>query len=65
MNLLHLLANDGFICVNKHIIKQLGLESAVLIGELVSIYTYNENKGNLYNFGMFLTVLVVTVEGWE
>lgn len=56
MNLLHILANDGFICVNKHIIKQLGLEEAVLIGELASIYTYNDSKGILEDDWFYATV---------
>ncbi len=56
MNLLHLLANDGFICVNKHIIKLLGLEEAVLLGELVSIYTYNENKDTLEDGWFYATI---------
>ena len=56
MNLLHILANDGFICVNKHIIKQLGLEEAVLIGELASIYTYNDNKCALEDDWFYATI---------
>ena len=56
MNLLHILANDGFICVNKHIIKQLGLEEVVLIGELASIYTYNHNKGSLEEDWFYATI---------
>ena len=56
MNLLHILANNGFICVNKHIIKQLGLEEAVLIGELASIYTYNDNKGALEEDWFYATI---------
>ena len=56
MNLLHILANDGFICVNKHIIKELGLEEAVLIGELASIYTYNDNKGSLEDDWFYATI---------
>lgn len=56
MNLLHILANDGFICVNKHIIKKLGLEEAVLIGELASIYTYNYNRGALEDDWFYATI---------
>lgn len=56
MNLLHLLASDGFICVNKHIIQLLGLEEAVLLGELVSTYTYNDNKDNLEEGWFYATV---------
>ncbi len=56
MNLLHILANDGFICVNKHIIKKLGLGEAILIGELASIYTYNSNKGSLEDDWFYATI---------
>lgn len=56
MNLLHILANDGFICVNKHIIKILGLEEAVLIGELASIYTYNNDKDALEDDWFYATI---------
>lgn len=56
MDLLTLLANDGFICVNKHIIRKLGLQEAVLIGELASIYTYNYNKNALEDDWFYATI---------
>ena len=56
MNMLHLLANDGFICVNKRIIKQLGLEEAIIIGELASIYVYNENRDTLEDGWFYATI---------
>jgi len=42
-----LLATDGYIQVNKQLIKKLGLESAVLIGELCAEYRYWKTKGKL------------------
>lgn len=56
MNILHLLANDGFICVNKKLIQLLGLDSAIIIGELASIYNYNSIKGNLEDDWFYATV---------
>ena len=56
MNMLHILANDGFICVNKRIIRQLGLEEAVIIGELASIYVYNETRGTLEDGWFYATI---------
>ena len=38
-----LLANNGYIIVNKVLIRKLGLECAILIGELCSEYSYWEN----------------------
>lgn len=55
MNILQLLANDGFICVNKNLIQILGLEEAILIGELASIYIYNKNKDLLEDDWFYAT----------
>lgn len=51
--ILKLLASDGFITVNKHLIRVLGLEEAVLIGELASKYNYYENNNMLTPDGFF------------
>ena len=40
--LTNLLANNGCIIVNKVLIRKLGLECAILIGELCSKYSYWE-----------------------
>ena len=56
MNILNLLANDGFICVNKQLIKLLGLEATVFLGELASIYNYNKNLNTLKDGWFFATV---------
>lgn len=46
MNILSLIASDSFITVNKELIKQVGLDAAVLIGELASEHNYwTQNKG--------------------
>lgn len=51
--LFRLLSNDGFITVNKDLIKLLGLEEAVLIGELASLYKYWSDKNMLTEDGFF------------
>lgn len=52
MTVLELLANDNFISVNRSVMKRLGLECAVLLGELCSEYTYWKKEGRLKD-GMF------------
>ena len=47
-----LLSTDGYIQVNKTLIKKLGLHEAILIGELCAEYNYWENVGKLEG-GMF------------
>lgn len=42
-----LLSNNGYIIVNKLLIKKLGLECAILIGELCSEYSYWEKQNKL------------------
>lgn len=42
-----LLATDGYIQVNKYLIKKLGLHEAILIGELCSEYNYWESQNKL------------------
>lgn len=49
MNIIHLLANDNYITVNKDLIKLLGLEEAVLLGELCSEYNYWLKNDKLEN----------------
>ena len=52
MSILQLLASENFITVNKTLIKELGLEEAVIFGELCSEYAYWEKEGKLVD-GMF------------
>lgn len=47
MSILHLIASDGFISVNKTFIKLLGLDAAVILGELASEHNYWEREGKL------------------
>jgi hypothetical protein len=47
--LTNLLSNNGYIIVNKALIKKLGLECAILIGELCSEYSYWEKQRKLEN----------------
>ena len=44
-----LLSNDGFIVVNKSLIRELGLHEAIMIGELCSEYNYWEKCNKLDN----------------
>lgn len=57
MNILNLLANDGYIAVNKEIAKLLGLHEAIIIGELASEYIYWEKKGELDGKGYFYSTI--------
>lgn len=48
-----LLSNDGFIVINKNLIKLIGLNSSILIGELVSEYNYYEKENKLIDKAWF------------
>lgn len=50
-----LLATDGFIQVNKYLIKTLGLHEAILIGELVSEYNYWSSQDKLIDDMFYAT----------
>ncbi|MBO6233060.1 MAG: hypothetical protein J6N78_03255, partial [Clostridia bacterium] len=49
MILASLLSSSKYIIVNKDLIKILGLNEAVILGELCSEYTYWENNNQLIN----------------
>lgn len=49
MGILQLISTSNFITVNKDLIKELGLEEAILLGELASEYDYWNNKNEIYN----------------
>ena len=53
MNIIHLLTSNGFITVNKHLTRTLGLDEAVIFGELCSKYDYREARGELDEDGYF------------
>lgn len=44
---INLLANNGYIILNKIVIKKLGLHEAIILGELCSEYTHWEKNGKL------------------
>lgn len=52
MSILKFLASDGFLTVNKHIARAVGLDAAVMLAELASSYNYFEMMGQLTD-GMF------------
>ena len=53
MGVIQLLASNGFITVNKHLARTLGLDEAVIFGELCSKYDYREARGELDEDGYF------------
>ena len=53
--LINLLADNGYILVNKEVIKKLGLHEAILLGELCSEYAYWEKNNKLDNGYFFST----------
>ena len=50
-----LLATDGYIQVNKKLIKTLGLHEAIIIGELCSEYNYWKNREELVEGSFYST----------
>lgn len=56
MDIIDFLSNDGFIIVNKKIAKDIGLNEAILLGELCSEYKYWRSQNKLDNGWFFSTV---------
>ena len=56
MNILQLLASSSFITLNKNVIKSVGLEEALLLGELCSEYDYWIKREELQDGYFFSTV---------
>ena len=52
-NIISLLSSDGYIIINKKLAKKLGIESAILIGELCAEYMYYSNTDKLDEDGGF------------
>lgn len=50
-----LLSNNGYIIVNKEIIKKIGLHEAIILGEMCSEYTYWERENKLKDGFFFST----------
>lgn len=61
MSIMHLLTSNGFITVNKHLARTLGLDEAVIFGEMCGKYDYREARGELDENGYFFC----TVEDLE
>ena len=53
MNILSLLASDNYIIVNKELIKKLGLEESIIVGDLASMHLYLKREGKLNDDGFF------------
>lgn len=56
MNILQLLASSSFITLNKNVIKAVGLEESLLLGELCSEYDYWIKREELQDGYFFSTV---------
>lgn len=56
MSILRLLSNDNFIAVNRTIAEEVGLEAAVVLGELASEYNYWQNAGKLEEGYFYSTI---------
>lgn len=56
MSVLKLLATDSFITVNRYIAQAVGLEAAVMLGELASEHQYHASRGQLED-GYFYSTL--------
>jgi len=57
MELTDLLANDGYIIINKKLIQKYGLEEALIIGELAAEYNYHKIKGELLEDNSFYSTV--------
>lgn len=56
MGILQLISTSNFITVNKDLIKVLGLEEAILLGELASEYDYWNNKNEIEDGYFYSTI---------
>lgn len=56
MGILQLISTSNFITVNKELIKALGLEEAILLGELASENDYWSNKNEIENGYFYSTI---------
>ena len=56
MSIINQLASDNFITVNKTLVKNIGLEEAVIIGELCAEYSYWEREGKLIDDMFYCSV---------
>lgn len=56
MTLLKLLSSSNYLVINKDLIKVLGIEESILLGELASEYDYWLKKGELDNEYFYSTI---------
>ena len=56
MGILQLISTSNFITVNKDLIKKLGLEEAIVLGELASEYDYWNNKNEIEDDYFYSTI---------
>lgn len=56
MGILHLLSSDNFIVVNRSVAEEVGMEAAVILGELASEYNYWQNNGKLEEGYFYSTI---------
>lgn len=57
MEITDLLTNDGYIIVNKELIKEYGLNEAIMIGELSAEYNYYRQIGEITEDGLFYSTV--------
>ena len=50
-----LLRTDGYVVVNKKLMRVLGIDSALLLGELISEYSYYQDREELTDDGFFFS----------
>ena len=56
MTILQLISTENFISVNKELIKLLGLEEAIILGELASEYEFWNRRGELQDGFFYSTI---------
>ena len=56
MGILQLISTSNFITVNKDLIKELGLEEAIMLGELASEYDYWSTRNEIENGYFYSTI---------
>ena len=57
----NLLANDGYVIVNRSIIKKYGINEAIMLGELCSEYNYWASRKKLKNGWFFSSISNVEI----
>lgn len=70
MGVLQLIASSNFISVNKTLLKKLGLEETIILGELASEYEYWKSKNGIDEYGYFFSTIenieeATTINGYK